>query len=149
MYTRRGMCQNVLVINRRTFGTLMIGAAIAAATGCTSATKTPGRLAETLDAKAFRELISSPDVVLVDVRTPGEYQAGHLRDALLIDISAPDFASRIAALDHGKTYALYCRSANRSGQALSIMRKAGFGDVHHLAGGIGAWQATGGEIVTG
>ncbi len=144
------MCQNVRMISRRSFGALLLGAVVATATGCTTttATETVSRRAELLDAAEFTELISDPDVVVIDVRTPVEYQQGHLRDALLIDISSQDFADKVSQLDPKKTYALYCRSANRSGQAVSYMRKAGFEHVHHLGGGIGAWQAAGGEVVT-
>lgn len=145
------MCQNVRMISRRTFGALLLGAVAATATGCTAtaATETDSKRAELLDAAEFTDLISDPEVVVIDVRTPAEYQEGHLRDALLIDIGSQDFADKVSQLDPDKTYALYCRSANRSGQAVSYMRKAGFKHVHHLRGGIGAWQASGGEVVTG
>lgn len=138
------------MISRRALVTLAFGATLAVA-GCSATTTTTGNKTrpETLDAKGFAELIAEPGVVVVDVRTPEEYQAGHLRDALLIGIADPDFADQIAKLDKSKTYALYCRSGNRSGQALAYMRKAGFTQVHHLGGGIGAWQSAGGEVVTG
>lgn len=156
-----GVCGKLaLMISRRAFATLAIGVVIAAS-GCSaqsstieaankevSAAETGAKLPDTLDAKSFADLIAEPDVVVVDVRTPEEFASGHIEDALLINIGSPDFAEQIGKLDQSKTYALYCRSGNRSGQALSAMRKAGFGNVHHLGGGIGAWQANGGEVVT-
>lgn len=102
----------------------------------------------TLDAPAFAELVATPGVVVLDVRTPAEFAAGHLRDAVNVDIEGADFAARLAGLDKQVTYAVYCRSGNRSQVALDAMAQAGFADAHHLGGGIGAWQANGGEVVT-
>ena len=56
---------------------------------------------------------------------------------------------RIAALDKNATYAVYCRSGNRSGTALEQMAAVGFTHVYDLAGGIGAWQNMGGPMTTG
>ncbi|NMM24718.1 MAG: rhodanese-like domain-containing protein [Phycicoccus sp.] len=60
-----------------------------------------------------------------------------------------DFATRVAALDKTATYAVYCRSGNRSGTALQQMSAAGFTHVYDLAGGIGAWQNMGGPMTLG
>lgn len=72
--------------------------------------------------------IAEGDVV-IDVRTPEEFNAGHLDEALNIDIYAPDFKDQIGALDRDASYAVYCRSGNRSGQAKAIMEDMGFTDV--------------------
>jgi phage shock protein E len=56
----------------------------------------------------------------------------------------PALANQIAALDKNATYAVYCRSGNRSGTALEQMTAAGFTHVYDLAGGIGTWQSMGG-----
>jgi len=66
-----------------------------------------------------------------------------------IDVEASDFATKIAALDKNATYAVYCRSGNRSGTALEQMAAVGFTHVYDLAGGIGAWQNMGGPMTTG
>lgn len=99
--------------------------------------------------QVFEERVEQPDVVVLDVRTPEEFAAGHLPDAINIDVSAADFASRVAALDQSATYAVYCRSGNRSGVAVDHMVEAGFSDVQHLDGGIIAWQSADGPLVTG
>ncbi len=80
-----------------------------------------------------------PNFVVLDIRTPQEFQAGHLPGAINIDFYAPDFAQQLDQLDKTKTYLVYCRSGNRSGQALPIMRKLGFQEVYELQGGILAW----------
>lgn len=74
--------------------------------------------------------------ILLDVRTPAEYDAGHLEGAININFESPSFASELQRLDKTKTYFVYCRSGNRSGQAITIMQKAGFGHIAELQGGI-------------
>jgi rhodanese-related sulfurtransferase len=81
------------------------------------------------------------DRVVIDVRTPDEFAAGHVDGALLIDISAPDFQARIADLDPSGSYLVYCRSGNRSAQAVATMRDAGL-DVED-GGGLGDMEAAG------
>jgi phage shock protein E len=67
--------------------------------------------------------------VLLDVRTPAEHAAGHVAGALLIDVTAPDFADRVAELDRDARYLVYCRSGNRSKDAIAIMAGLGFTDL--------------------
>lgn len=73
------------------------------------------------------------DTVIVDVRTPAEYAAGHLEGATNIDVEAADFGSKIGKLDKSKSYFVYCRSGNRSAQAITQMKAAGF--THLIDGG--------------
>lgn len=79
--------------------------------------------------------------MIIDVRTPEEFAAGHLEGAVNIDLQAADFADRIAALDPAASYVVYCRSGNRSGQAQSYMQSVGFGDVEN-AGSVEAASAS-------
>lgn len=62
---------------------------------------------------------------VIDVRTPEEYDAGHVEGAELIDIQGPDFSEQIAALDTDGEYVVYCRSGNRSAAAAAQMEAAG------------------------
>ena len=93
--------------------------------------------------------LRAPGTVLLDVRTPTEFAAGHLPGARNLDIEGSGFAAQIARLDTNVTYAVYCHSGNRSGAALEQMAAAGFTHVYDLAGGLMAWQAMGGHVVTG
>ena len=102
-----------------------------------------------LAAKDFSTAMKQPGTIVLDVRTPAEFASGHLPEAQLIDIEAPDFATKIAALDKKATYALYCRTGNRSGVAMEQMAAAGFTGFYDLADGIVAWQSMGGPIVMG
>ncbi len=97
----------------------------------------------------FSAAMTQAGTVILDVRTPAEFAAGHLQGATNIDIEGPSFATGITALDKSGTYAVYCRSGNRSGVALQDMASAGFAHAYDLDGGINAWQANGGQVVTG
>jgi len=81
--------------------------------------------------------------VVLDVRTPGEFAAGHLVKAQNMDSAASDFTGRLQALDKAKSYLVYCRTGNRSRQALRTMGAAGFGQVYHLSDGVRGWQNAG------
>ncbi|HYD51371.1 MAG TPA: rhodanese-like domain-containing protein [Gemmatimonadaceae bacterium] len=62
-------------------------------------------------------LAAHPRAVLLDVRTPAEFAAGHLAGAVNLDVQAPDFAERAAELKRGTPYVVYCRSGARSARA--------------------------------
>jgi phage shock protein E len=67
--------------------------------------------------------------VWIDVRTAPEVADGALEGALHIDLQGPDFAAAISELPRDDAYFVYCRSGNRSGQAIEIMRELGFTDL--------------------
>jgi rhodanese-related sulfurtransferase len=93
---------------------------------------------DNIDVTTFKEIATSGDenVVILDVRTPGEHAAGNVPNSTLIDVSAPDFKSKVAGLDKDKTYLVYCRSGRRSVAATDIMTKElGFTNVKNLLGG--------------
>ena len=81
-----------------------------------------------------KQLLAQPATVVLDVRTPAEYQTGHLSQARNLDVSSYDFAQQVAKLDTAKTYVLYCRSGTRSSKAANIMYQQGF---HRVVNGGG------------
>ncbi len=83
--------------------------------------------------------------VVIDVRTPAEYAAGHLAGAQNIDVEAGDFGTRIASLDKSAAYLLYCRSGRRSAIAADQMASAGFKDIVD-GGGMDALVAAGAPV---
>jgi rhodanese-related sulfurtransferase len=89
------------------------------------------------------------DSIIVDVRTPEEFAAGHLEGALNIDVSAATFDDEISQLSTNESYVLYCRSGNRAGAALSRMQELGFTDLINAGGLDQAASTTGLAIVTG
>ncbi|MET4104957.1 rhodanese-like domain-containing protein [Hymenobacter sp. UYP22] len=80
----------------------------------------------TIPTPEAQKLLTQPNTVLLDVRTPTEFAAGHLKGAQNLDFRAPDFAEQLARLDPSKTYVLYCRSGGRSNQAGILMQEKGF-----------------------
>ena len=94
-------------------------------------------------------VVLQSDAIIIDVRTPEEFAAGHLEGAVLIDIKDASFDSKIAALDPDAAYIVYCRSGNRSAQAVERMRGAGIDDITDLGSLENASAKTGIDIVAG
>ena len=63
---------------------------------------------------------------IIDVRTEEEWSSGHLKGAIRIGIADSDFRDQLGQLDKNAEYYIYCRSGNRAGQAIDIMREIGF-----------------------
>jgi phage shock protein E len=78
--------------------------------------------------------IKKGKVILVDVRTPEEYKAGHLKYSQNIDFKKEDFKNKIVELDKNKTVYLYCRTGNRSGKTADILKKSGYANVYNIGG---------------
>ena len=76
------------------------------------------------------------EFTLLDIRTPQEFNAGHLPGAFNIDYYDASFKQQLDALDKNKRYIIYCRSGNRSKGALRIMEELGFREVYELQEGI-------------
>jgi len=95
----------------------------------------------------FAKTITDSSVVVLDVRTPGEFMVGHIANAINIDVEGMQFNADVSKLDKTKTYAVYCHSGRRSGIATSEMSKLGFSKLFNLDGGIGAWSAAGQQLV--
>jgi len=108
-------------------------------TGCSSTSASVSNLGAT----EFLEKASTQGVVLIDVRTPGEFAEGNIVNALNIDVQSSSFDSQIAQLDPTKTYALYCRSGNRSGIAAEKMADAGFTSIYNATVGFTDLAAAG------
>lgn len=102
-----------------------------------------------LSNKEFAAYVTENDATVIDVRTPEEFASGHLSGAININSAAPDFQEQINALDKNDTYAIYCRSGNRSATALKIMRSQNFVSVVELDGGIIAWERSRLPVCTG
>lgn len=90
----------------------------------------------------------SEDTVIIDVRTPAEFASGHLDGAINIDVQSPDFAERIMELDKDGDYFVYCRTGNRSGQAIQKMNDMGFSDMINGGGVNEASELSGIPVVT-
>lgn len=101
-----------------------------------------------LSVSEFANVLATEDVVILDVRTPAEFADGHIANAINIDAQSGSFAAEIEGLDKTKTYAVYCRSGNRSGTATQIMAEAGFSKLYNMNGGTIDWTNSGFALTT-
>ncbi|MDJ0849846.1 MAG: rhodanese-like domain-containing protein [Myxococcota bacterium] len=79
--------------------------------------------------------------VLVDVRTPGEYDSGHIPGALNLPLQ--DLESRLSELDPGAELVVYCERGGRAQRAMLILEEAGYGSARQLEGDMSAWREGG------
>lgn len=86
-------------------------------------------------------------LVVLDIRTLEEFNEAHLADAVMIDFYAEDFADQLDTLDKDVPYVLYCRTGNRSSDAVNTMEDLGFVEVYEIDGGIVNWYDQGYPIV--
>lgn len=91
-------------------------------------------------AKAMKAGLQAGDGVVLDVRKPEEFAAGHIEGAKNIDYYGKTFKESLAELPRDKTYLIYCRSGGRSGRTSAMMNELGFQRVFDLEGGMIAWQ---------
>lgn len=106
-------------------------------TGCLSAQD--NSKVKSVSNTEFEKLIQSKNVIILDVRTPREFEEGHIPEAINIDYRSDDFSKNIKSLNKDKTIAVYCRSGNRSKLAAKKLIDNGF-NVFELSKGIMNWS---------
>jgi len=95
-------------------------------------------------AEASKLIDANSELQIVDVRRPDEFEAGHLKNAVLVTWGEEGFEKEaLAKLSKDKPVLVYCRSGRRSTAATEVLRKLGFKELHNLDGGITAWQEAG------
>ncbi len=88
-----------------------------------------------------KQLSQTANAQVVDVRTPQEFEGGHLKNALNININGAEFKTQIAGLDKNAPAFVYCLAGSRSASAANYMREQGFTKVYEMQGGILKWKA--------
>lgn len=102
------------------------------------------KIAKSLTAQEFSSALSTNEYKLIDIRTYEEYSEGHIKASTQSDFyNTTEFSSYLDSLDKNGKYLIYCRSGNRSSQALRIMQGKGFRNVSDLSGGINSWTKNG------
>lgn len=104
---------------------------------------TQAQTVQNVDAVRFMELTKQKDILLLDVRTEGEYSRGHIKGSTLIDLSSPSAANRLGLLQKNKTILIYCLSGSRSTVVAQYMQKQGFGKIYNLTYGLMDWNQKG------
>jgi phage shock protein E len=89
------------------------------------------------------KLIADKQVVILDVRTPAEFAAGHIAGATNLDFHDKDFQAKLEKLNKNQTYLVHCAVGGRSARAVKLMSQHEFKSVYDLKGGIQAWQKAG------
>jgi len=85
----------------------------------------------------------NPDFIVLDVRTPEEFEEERLAGAVNIDFYSEDFRSDIESLDRNKTYLVYCKKGMRSRSALDLMAETGFRKAYNMTDGFLGWKEQG------
>jgi rhodanese-related sulfurtransferase len=93
-----------------------------------------------LEQEDYRKNLKKDNSVLIDVRTPEEWNEGIIEGAKLINIMDPGFQDQIKKLEKNKNYYIYCRSGSRSARACQILESHGFSNTFNLVGGINNWK---------
>ena len=86
-------------------------------------------------------LVGDKNAVILDVRSPEEFNRGKIPSSINIDIyKGQGFIYLVDELDKAKNFYVYCRSGARSGQACSVMNQMGIQNAYNLLGGIMEWR---------
>jgi phage shock protein E len=135
------------MISRRTslLGLVALGLVVSSITGIAepNSPEHPGAMVQHVNPKQAQKLIQEKKVVVLDIRTPGEFTTGRIVGAKNIDFQAADFEQQIENLDKSKSYLVHCASGGRSTHSLLLFAKHQFQSIYHLDGGIKAWQKSG------
>ena len=99
---------------------------------------------ETIDVTAAQDYVAQHDnAVILDVRTPVEFDLSHITGATNISVQDDDFESMVAGLDKDRTYLVHCTrnpGNGRSSRALATLQSLGFKNLYSLQGGYIAWK---------
>lgn len=130
---------------------LFLPALILINTGCTGGSrkkpdlkgeeKVNVKTAVLLNVNGFEEGINSaPQAQVIDVRTPEEFNKGHLKGALNINYQGDEFTAEVGKLDKSMPTYVYCQSGGRSSEACNYMANQNFTNLYDLDGGFSAWS---------
>jgi rhodanese-related sulfurtransferase/thioredoxin-related protein len=106
-------------------------------------TGVPAAAYKNLSVDEFARMAADKQNVILDVRTPAEFSAGHIPGAMNLDYNAPDFQQKAAALDKSKTYLVHCAVGGRSVRACEKMSRLDFPNLYNLPDGFKAWAKAG------
>ncbi|MEM6298129.1 MAG: rhodanese-like domain-containing protein [Bacteroidota bacterium] len=97
-----------------------------------------------LEPNKFNDLMHiEENTQIVDVRSPEEYEVGHLKGAQNVNINGDNFEDGVADLNKERPVFVYCQGGVRSAKAAKELEKMGFKEVYDLEGGISAWKQAG------
>ena len=87
-----------------------------------------------------KQMMDSGNVIVLDVREQSEFDAGHIKDAVLLPVGTINEKSAAAVIpSKDSTVLVYCRSGNRSKTASEELVKLGYKNIYEI-GGINSWK---------
>ena len=96
---------------------------------------------EKIDILSLDKILNDTDIIILDVRTSEEINAGYIPNSTFIDYYDKNFENKINLIDRGKKIYTLCKSGGRSVKAAQILSKKGFQNVYNLEGGFMRWKA--------
>ncbi|MDD4876638.1 MAG: rhodanese-like domain-containing protein [Dehalococcoidales bacterium] len=123
--------------------TLLITIGIILPSGCTSNETSITIIEDITPENAFTLIQDNPDIIIIDVRTPREFEEEHIENAININFYSSAFIENLKTLDKNKTYLVYCAIGVRSSNAVKIMADIDFTKTYNLLGGIKQWKSQG------
>lgn len=98
-------------------------------------------------AAEFLDIIEEDKGQLIDIRTPKEFDIGHIEGAMMIDYYAPSYKTNLDQLDKEKPIYIYCRSGNRTSRSVGLIQQLGFKEIVNLQYGLVDWHNSGYTLV--
>lgn len=99
------------------------------------------KIYQTVSVEKFSQLLEqNASAFIIDVRTPQEFNSGHITGAVNVDIYDANFKTVLSKLDKSRKVLVYCKSGGRSSSAMEMMKEMGFSEVYNLNGGMLAWS---------
>lgn len=99
-----------------------------------------GRGYTTVNKSQLQKILNNSNILIIDVRNPGEFKTGHIPNARNIPVN--ELSSKLSSLSSYKDSEIlvYCASGGRSAKAAYILYKNGFNKVYNLSGGISSYK---------
>ncbi len=105
------------------------------------AQNTKANTIKNIEPNELKSILNNNNVQLLDVRTPNEYNSGHIKGSVNMNYYDQDFSKQVLSLDKNRPVYVYCRSGVRSKYSSDILKKLGFKTIYNLKGGILNWSA--------
>ena len=99
-----------------------------------------------ITADEAEKMMKDKMVIVLDVRSPQEFAAGHIAGSTNINVRSPDFTKRVSELDKSQTYLVHCARGVRSADACGKMQKLQFKSLYDFSGGFEAWTKAGKKV---
>ena len=121
--------------NINTIRLLLVALLVAMLAGCG---QSPAVAGMDISVDEALRLWKNKEVIIIDVRTPGEYRDGHIPG--VVNIPLDELEKRMGEISREKKTVLICRTGNRSAQGTKLLRSKGFNNVFNSTGGMSTWK---------